>query len=84
MQRPTEWQAFKAHSGTVSVSTTIMEHQMFKNIQLSTAFFATALLGGVALAPMIASAHPTERTVKAEPARHLVACRMGLPTFHVG
>ncbi|MBA2589139.1 MAG: hypothetical protein H0U98_11030 [Alphaproteobacteria bacterium] len=44
---------------------------MIKNIQLSTALFATALLSGVALAPMIASAHPAERTVKAEPARQV-------------
>ena len=48
-----------------------MEHQMIKNIQLSTAVFATALLGGVLLAPMVASAHPAERTTKAEPARQV-------------
>jgi hypothetical protein len=41
---------------------------MIRTIKLSTAIFATALLGGVALVPAIASAH-TERTTKAEPAR---------------
>jgi hypothetical protein len=71
MQRSTEWHAYKAHPETISVSTTIMEHQMIKNIKLSTAVFATAILGGVALVPMIASAHPAERTVKAEPARQV-------------
>jgi hypothetical protein len=42
---------------------------MFKTIKLSTAIFATALLGGVALVPAIASAHITQRTNKAEPVR---------------
>ena len=48
-----------------------MERQMIKNEQLSKAIFATVLLSGVALAPMIASAHPAERTTKAEPARQV-------------
>jgi hypothetical protein len=71
MQRSTEWHAYKAHPETISVSTTIMEHRMIKTIKLSTAIFATALLGGVALAPVMASAHPSERTTKAEPARQV-------------
>jgi hypothetical protein len=42
---------------------------MIRTIKLHTAIFATAFLGGVALVPAIASAHITERTTKAEPAR---------------
>jgi hypothetical protein len=56
MQRSTEWHAYKAHPETISVSTTIMEHQMIKNIKLSTAVFATAILGGVALVRLAAAA----------------------------
>ena len=44
---------------------------MIKNAQLSNIIFATALLGGVGLAPMIASAHPAEHTTKAEPAQQV-------------
>jgi hypothetical protein len=44
---------------------------MIKTIKLSTAIFATALLGSVALVPAIASAHPTAHATKAEPARHV-------------
>lgn len=44
---------------------------MIKNAQLSNIIFATALLGGVGLAPMMASAHPAERTTKTEPARNV-------------
>ena len=48
-----------------------MEHQMIKNEQLSKAIFAAVLLSGVGLAPMMANAHPAERTAKAEPARQM-------------
>jgi hypothetical protein len=44
---------------------------MIRNLKLSTAIFATAILGGVALVPAIVSAHPTAQTTKAEPARHI-------------
>jgi hypothetical protein len=64
-----ELPAFQAHSGTVSVLKTTMEHLMIKNIKLSTAVFATTLLGGVALVPMMANAHDVARTTKTEPAR---------------
>ena len=44
---------------------------MIKNEQLSKVIFATVLLSGVGMAPTMASAHPAERTTKAEPARQV-------------